>query len=617
MLCDRVATLAEYRSLKFLCDRCKTRYSIADERVRGKILKIRCKNCSAVITVREGMEEPAEWSAPAGGNGAAAAAVPASAIAPPRAKEPPPPAPAALQEEWYVSLDGKQEGPFSLPEAQAWVSAKGGDDDLYCWSEGFDDWLPIVKVSHFRGLRGRPAPRPRPPAPPDEPKPLFAATLAALEADVKRAEASAPVASAASAAPATPASRTPIGGTPAMPAAAKGGAPAIPAAAKGGAAGTPPLKPLSPLSPLSPTTPRATPRFDTGDADDLAEAPTVAQPRDDRDGRNGHAAAAAPPAPIAPPAVDDDADEGNADDPPDDDLSIGEVSRVVRLADLAQQVRAPARKATPAPRNPTGAATAIARGTGATAAMGAQPPPADAAAAVDPVAPEPEPVPSFEPPPPARRRQVVLPALMIAMVLAVVAVVVVALSSSGDDGGDATASSTTNYENLGFQVDDPINRRKPPEPVVPDKGSATGTTAPVKPRGTGGGTTAGGNTGGGNSANAGNQTAGTGKVENVLGPDGQPLRELTPDEVFAMSARMEIGTRRCYERALKDDPFLKVSKIKATITVTAAGVVTAVNLSTMAETPLGTCLATAIKRWKFRASTSGIVSEFSLVFEQR
>ncbi|HEY6040116.1 MAG TPA: zinc-ribbon domain-containing protein, partial [Kofleriaceae bacterium] len=41
--------------MKFLCDRCKTRYSIGDDRVRGKILKIRCKNCANVITVREGM----------------------------------------------------------------------------------------------------------------------------------------------------------------------------------------------------------------------------------------------------------------------------------------------------------------------------------------------------------------------------------------------------------------------------------------------------------------------------------------------------------------------------------------------------------------------------------
>src|SRR5438552_3357597 len=39
--------------MKFVCDRCQTKYSIADEKVRGKILKVRCKTCSNVITVRE------------------------------------------------------------------------------------------------------------------------------------------------------------------------------------------------------------------------------------------------------------------------------------------------------------------------------------------------------------------------------------------------------------------------------------------------------------------------------------------------------------------------------------------------------------------------------------
>src|SRR5687767_698985 len=43
--------------MKFQCDRCKTRYSIADDKVRGKVLKIRCKNCSSIITVREGAAE--------------------------------------------------------------------------------------------------------------------------------------------------------------------------------------------------------------------------------------------------------------------------------------------------------------------------------------------------------------------------------------------------------------------------------------------------------------------------------------------------------------------------------------------------------------------------------
>src|SRR5580698_1837592 len=59
----RAARTAPGLSVKFLCDRCKTRYSIGDDRVRGKILKIRCKNCANVITVREGMSD-ADASAP-------------------------------------------------------------------------------------------------------------------------------------------------------------------------------------------------------------------------------------------------------------------------------------------------------------------------------------------------------------------------------------------------------------------------------------------------------------------------------------------------------------------------------------------------------------------------
>src|SRR5262252_4889214 len=39
--------------MKFVCDRCQTKYSIADERVRGKVLKVKCKTCANLITVRE------------------------------------------------------------------------------------------------------------------------------------------------------------------------------------------------------------------------------------------------------------------------------------------------------------------------------------------------------------------------------------------------------------------------------------------------------------------------------------------------------------------------------------------------------------------------------------
>ncbi|HEV7555434.1 MAG TPA: GYF domain-containing protein, partial [Kofleriaceae bacterium] len=169
--------------MKFLCDRCKTRYSIGDDRVRGKILKIRCKNCANVITVREGMSDAeavdaggvaprrqrATTAAPLvaqstalAGNGHAMRSAGGSALGAAFASamtKPPP----ALEEEWYVSIDGEQSGPFTLVDAQRWVANKPYDAELHCWSEGFDDWLPVDKVSHFRGLRKKPQPVPVPP----------------------------------------------------------------------------------------------------------------------------------------------------------------------------------------------------------------------------------------------------------------------------------------------------------------------------------------------------------------------------------------------------------------------------------------------------------------------
>ncbi len=43
--------------MKIICDNCATKYSIADEKVRGKVFKIRCKKCSHIIVVRGAEQE--------------------------------------------------------------------------------------------------------------------------------------------------------------------------------------------------------------------------------------------------------------------------------------------------------------------------------------------------------------------------------------------------------------------------------------------------------------------------------------------------------------------------------------------------------------------------------
>ena len=50
--------------MKFVCDRCQTRYSIADEKIRERIFRIRCKTCNNVITVQAGAVVPGPQDSP-------------------------------------------------------------------------------------------------------------------------------------------------------------------------------------------------------------------------------------------------------------------------------------------------------------------------------------------------------------------------------------------------------------------------------------------------------------------------------------------------------------------------------------------------------------------------
>ncbi|GAB4519472.1 MAG: hypothetical protein Tsb0020_38040 [Haliangiales bacterium] len=161
--------------MKFYCHRCSKPYLIADERVRGKILKIRCKSCSAVITVREGMDvnRPSRTGrqhtvqSPPGGGAEATASTPQvrqSAIASAVSIPPGFDGRASSQglagaddgdsfEEWYVSVEGEQHGPMPVARARAWVSAQGADAQVFCWRDGFSDWIPVDAEPAFQGTR--------------------------------------------------------------------------------------------------------------------------------------------------------------------------------------------------------------------------------------------------------------------------------------------------------------------------------------------------------------------------------------------------------------------------------------------------------------------------------
>lgn len=166
--------------MRFTCDACSAKYSIADDRVKGRILKIRCKACNHIITVRED-----EKSKPSRLPAAAPPAIPAetrksatqdaidSAFGPPpddgehtmvssnpglllelqRATEKPAAAAAApaAVEEWFVSFDGDQEGPLSLAKARERIATEHPKGrECFAWKAGFFVWLPVEEVPELK-----------------------------------------------------------------------------------------------------------------------------------------------------------------------------------------------------------------------------------------------------------------------------------------------------------------------------------------------------------------------------------------------------------------------------------------------------------------------------------
>jgi len=146
--------------MKIVCDNCATKYSIADEKVRGKVFKIRCKKCSHIIVVRGGADGSVEASRDAGP--AADAGFPGEdqqTIAAGRGGTPAAGVPAATgggsgDQVWHLVIDREQVGPLSPSEVRQKFSAGEIDAETYAWREGFGDWLRLGSIEDFRDLGG-------------------------------------------------------------------------------------------------------------------------------------------------------------------------------------------------------------------------------------------------------------------------------------------------------------------------------------------------------------------------------------------------------------------------------------------------------------------------------
>ncbi len=130
--------------MKIVCEACQAKYSISDDKVRGKVFKIRCKKCSQVIVVKgtgDGADAAGEFSG-ASVSGSAMDAVSEGAA-------------------WHVVINGDQVGPLADSDVRTRMGRGELSSDSFIWKEGFSDWVKIASLGEFADMV---APAPAAPA---------------------------------------------------------------------------------------------------------------------------------------------------------------------------------------------------------------------------------------------------------------------------------------------------------------------------------------------------------------------------------------------------------------------------------------------------------------------
>src|SRR5258708_618136 len=102
--------------MKITCQASQSKYTIADDKIQGKVAKIRCRKCGATVLV------DASTSAGANGSGAASG------------------------DAWMVSVAEGDQRTMTLQEVIDAYNSGLITGDTYLWKDGMGDWLPLSEV---------------------------------------------------------------------------------------------------------------------------------------------------------------------------------------------------------------------------------------------------------------------------------------------------------------------------------------------------------------------------------------------------------------------------------------------------------------------------------------
>ena len=202
--------------MKFLCDQCKAKYQISDEKVAGKTVRMKCRKCGHMIEVRAAVTEtsvsidmrsddvagappvtapsavgspankpalpqkPGQIGGPPRPGGGLATSL--SSARPPAASRtstaPPRPdggalagafqrnvqqqrddEPSALDllelsvtEEWYVAINGVPVGPVRVSELRRKAASGAVTEESLVWQEGLEEWRPVRAIPELAAL---------------------------------------------------------------------------------------------------------------------------------------------------------------------------------------------------------------------------------------------------------------------------------------------------------------------------------------------------------------------------------------------------------------------------------------------------------------------------------
>ncbi len=543
--------------MKFHCDRCQTRYSIADERVRGKILRIRCKNCSHVVTLREtGVQSAAKKQAAVAASPAATAQIRKQDIQPSASTSMPS---VASSRSAAVSRQSIRPTPTeSSVSTRSKTSAQSSSQ------------LPASTSSSAFPRAGASA----------QANGLAASLRAASSAS--NLERSRPIDKSGPA---------PQNGTSDEWYLAKDGAQNGPFSLEAAKEWVAKHRVEDELFCWHEELDDWMSVDKVGHFDGLRAAAIPKPPQ--RQQQSGPSKSREPSPNVKASSADFSAFDGDALN-----LNFAEASRMVKLPDVMEA-------SLPGPQQ-GGALPAVAK-----IQQSSMPSPAVSRGVSGPLD-------LGRPPTATKRRSRLhwgLPVGIGATVFVVVAGFLIYFAVSGDpeEGKVVARPFAGSVEGLGYTLD-PITG----QPIATKETTNSGQAARRSPRSSG--PRSNNNrekTSSNNTAVAGHSK--TPRRDFIPGEEKNGrLQPLSPSDVSTVSRKYRFGTKRCYESALKKDPFLKVRRLKVTLTVAPSGKVSSARVQGRAASSfLGRCLQQRIKGWRFRASSEGITTQFPIAFQQR